>query len=183
MVARATPETFWAKVQGADNECWLWPGTRFRDGYGQAKYHGRKWRAHRLAWWLTYGHEPTAQVLHNCPQGDNPLCVNPQHLWLGSPVENSADMVAKGRQARGERHGWQRHPESLQARRDWRLYRPESILRGEHNAAAKLAPEHVRAIRQQHQAGTSYNSLAQIYGITKSQVARIVQRQSWRHVE
>jgi hypothetical protein len=78
--------------------------------------------AHRFAWEIAKGPIPDGLgVLHNCPGGDNPACVNVAHLWLGTQAENMADMAAKGRHysktkpelvARGDRHGTRTHPES-----------------------------------------------------------------------
>lgn len=94
---------FWKYVQKTPN-CWLWTGAKDKDGYGRIsnKSEGRKAdRANRICWKLTYGTIATGKrVLHTC---DNPSCVRPDHLFLGENKDNSADMVAKGRQARGAR--------------------------------------------------------------------------------
>ncbi len=82
--------------------CWLWLGTAgTKGGYGRLRIEGTRWiRAHRFAWQLWRGHIPDGlSVLHRC---DTPLCVNPNHLFLGTPKDNVADMVAKGREAKGE---------------------------------------------------------------------------------
>lgn len=92
----------------ADNGCWNWTGGRFkkRGGYGYCtmRKHGiLGQRAHRVAWRIYCGPvTPDQHVLHRC---DNPLCVNPDHLFLGNQVENMKDKVAKGRQTWGETHG------------------------------------------------------------------------------
>jgi hypothetical protein len=93
-------ERFWAKVKKGES-CWLWAAWRLPSGYGQIRAGERLLRAHRVAWELTNGPIPDGLcVLHNCPGGDNPACVNPAHLWLGTNAENTHDMVAKGRYAR-----------------------------------------------------------------------------------
>ena len=93
---------FWSKVdkRGAD-ECWPWLGTRDKDGYGNTYVRGRTTRSHRIAWEFANGPIPKdAHILHRC---DNPPCCNAAHLFDGTAVANVEDMVAKRRQARGER--------------------------------------------------------------------------------
>lgn len=93
------PQRFWAKVRKTDS-CWLWAGAMFKGGYGQIRPGGKKQCVHanRAAWILLRGPIPDGMwVLHNCPGGDNPACVNPDHLWLGTAAENTADMISKGR--------------------------------------------------------------------------------------
>lgn len=81
--------------------CWLWFGCS-SEGYGQFNLHGKTFYAHRLAYELYKNPIPEEmQVLHKC---DVPCCVNPDHLWLGSHVDNMADMARKGRN-KGPREG------------------------------------------------------------------------------
>ena len=87
------------------NGCWEFQGYRDRDGYGQigAGSPCRMIRAHRVMWEIVFGPIPDGlDVLHIC---DNPPCCNWRHLWLGTNADNSADMVAKNRQAKGEKQG------------------------------------------------------------------------------
>ena len=102
---------FWCRVKvEAEPACWPWLGYRNRNGYGHMRV-GNNVRlyAHRVSWELHYGKIPDGMlVCHRC---DNPPCVNPLHLFLGSHADNHADRNAKGRQARGERHGRRLHPE------------------------------------------------------------------------
>lgn len=75
--------------------CWLWTGTANERGYGRVYSGGRMWVAHRLSWTQANGPIPSGMfVCHKC---DTPACVNPDHLFLGSPRDNVLDMVAKGR--------------------------------------------------------------------------------------
>lgn len=87
--------------------CWEWTKFRNKDGYGSIGLAGRAVaRAHRVSWMLHFGEIPAGMhVLHRC---DNPPCINPAHLFLGTPADNSRDKVAKGRAARnrGEKNGF-----------------------------------------------------------------------------
>lgn len=80
----------------------MWLGAPNCDGYGQIHIGERCAKAHRLAWFLHFGSWPKKHVLHSC---DVPLCVRWDHLFLGDDIDNQADKVAKGRQARGEQNG------------------------------------------------------------------------------
>jgi hypothetical protein len=149
-------ERFWAKVdKGSGEGCWLWTASVRGDGdYGQIWFGGKTQRSHRVAWQLACGPIPQGLlVLHNCPDGDNPRCVNPAHLWLGTNDDNVADRQRKGRQARGVA-----------------------------TAPAKLDAEKVRAIRAAAATGTSVSSLARFYGVDRNAIAMVVRRKTWAHV-
>lgn len=82
-------------VREDPNGCWIWIGGKTSDGYGKFYLNGIKRRAHRVAWVIRNGQIPEGlNVLHNC---DNPSCVNPDHLFLGTQIDNIIDMVSKGR--------------------------------------------------------------------------------------
>lgn len=89
-----------------DNGCWLWNRTIGSDGYGKITLNNKTFRAHRVSWEAFNGAIPKGiQVLHNCPSGDNPKCINPDHLFLGTHKDNMKDCVNKNRRPRGENNG------------------------------------------------------------------------------
>lgn len=100
---RIAKKRFFTKVNKTAS-CWLWTARLYKDGYGvfevtTAYKETKKVRAHRYSYELHKGPIPPGMlVCHTC---DNPLCVNPDHLWLGTNKDNSDDKIRKGRQARG----------------------------------------------------------------------------------
>ena len=140
--------------------CWLWDGSRDPNGYGQMRIGhtpGKLFRASRIAWELFAGPIPDGLwVLHKC---DNPACVNPAHLFLGTPKNNTDDAIKKGRfDAAGLAIG--------------RFPRPMP-----HNR--RLTDDDVRAIRATP-VGTK--GLAAKYGITKQAIVSIRRRKSYQEV-
>ena len=133
--------------------CHLWLGSYSDRGYGVFRYQRRTGNAHRAAWRLANQCEVPGGmfVCHKC---DTPACVNPDHLFLGTPTENNMDCLRKGR-AKNQR------------------------LPGERNTQAKLTEATVREIRAR--VGT-LKELAEIYGISASQIQKIRARTKWKHV-
>lgn len=145
-------ERFWPKVdkRGPD-ECWVWNGRRNQRGYGKLRLDDRRYRgAHRISWFLAHGEWPDLFVCHSC---DNPPCVNPAHLWLGTNDDNIADRLAKGR--------------------------PPGPARGEANRTAKLTPVQVLEIRA---AGGRGADLARRFGVTNTTISHIRLGKTWRHL-
>lgn len=182
---------FMAKVQVTDG-CWLWTAGRFRQGYGIFVVSGGPRGAHRVAWEFFRGaitSDPNASrgatlyVLHNCPGGDDRACVNPDHLWLGTNIQNQADKVAKGRSARGDRHGSRTHPERVpRGDRNGSRLHPERCARGASHWSTSLNDIAVRVIRFLAARGVSPKRLAASHGISRRSVYDIVNHKVWRHI-
>lgn len=96
--AQTLEQRFWAKADrsGGDQACWEWKAAKSSGGYGTISVNGSTRTASRVAWSLANG-KPFPSELLACHTCDNPSCVNPAHIWPGSPWENTADMRAKGR--------------------------------------------------------------------------------------
>ena len=99
---KTTEELFWEKVAvKSDDECWLWTASVYPDGYGSFTVSGKTCQAHRYSGILKFKEITKGQMVrHTC---DTRACVNPAHLILGTAKDNSADMVERNRQARGEK--------------------------------------------------------------------------------
>lgn len=136
-------ERFMARVSPEPNTgCWLWTGTACSVGYGRFTAWGKFDRPHRVSWMLHHGPIPARlYVLHRC---DNRACVNPAHLFLGTHLDNVADMAAKGRGSKPPRK------------------RP------------RLAAESVAAIRRRAAAGEPVSALAAEYGVHRGYAYGIV---------
>lgn len=161
-------------ITGRHDVCWEWIGLRDGKGYGRfgvgAKMDGtvRKLRqAHRVM--MAYGSIPADLcVLHKC---DNPSCVNPRHLFLGTNFDNVCDRVSKNRSNRpiGDRNPSRMYP---------------GIRKGELNGRAKMTVTTVRALRKDYtDTGLTFTELGSKYGITYVAARNIVKRRSWKHVK
>lgn len=170
-------ERFWGKIErsGGDDACWTWVAGVVGDGRGRLYLGepGHRWiYAHRFSWELTNGPIPDGMlVCHNCPDGDNPRCVNPRHLFLGTQLDNVRDMWRKGR----GRSGWS--VESLAEAR-------KLLPRGEAHHMARLTADQVREIRSRHAAGEmGYARLAKEYNVAMATVRNIAKRRIWSHID
>ena len=94
-------DKFFTKISKDQFGCWNFTGFCEKGGYGQYRYQGKLWRANRLSYTLTKGPIPKGMfVCHSC---DNPACINPDHLFLGLPKDNTQDMISKNRKWKGKK--------------------------------------------------------------------------------
>lgn len=146
--------------------CWLWTGTSTK-GYGRFWWNGEQVPAHRVAYLLFCGPlQPEALVLHRC---DTPLCVRPDHLWVGTQSDNIKDAVAKGRWTQATK--------------------PKPGLRGAGNNRTKLTEAQVLEIRHLYERGeapfnspVSLRGLAARFGVSKYAIYSVVHRLTWAHL-
>lgn len=89
-------ERFWSKVKKTES-CWIWCGGKIKDGYGHFHLNRKQHKAHRISWQIINGEIPPGiWACHHC---DNPSCVRPDHLFLGTTSDNQIDSAKKGRHA------------------------------------------------------------------------------------
>ncbi len=140
---------FWTRVH-TSGECWEWTGGRNADGYGKCQINGKTLLAHRVAWSLAHGQDPGHNVvLHLC---DNPACVRPDHLRLGTQADNVRDMFSKRRNVN---------------------------VSGDEHPAAKLTRSQVAQIRTRYANGEGQRALAREYGVSHTNIQHIVNGRSW----
>lgn len=150
-------ERFEKKVSRIDGlgpygDCHEWTGHTGKQGYGQinlgAQHNCKIETTHRVAWFLETGKWPSENVLHSC---DNPSCVRFDHLFVGTDMDNTADMISKGRKVQ---------------------------LRGSQCTYAKLTEDQALAIRESPLPGVE---LANLYGVSPSTISRIRHKTRWQH--
>lgn len=155
------PETirrFWEKVRKDPGGCWVWTASKRAKGYGAfvwADESGKviQGRAHRFSYELHFGaFDDSLCVLHRC---DNPPCVNPDHLFLGTRTDNNADMRMKGRNVRSGTHTW-------------------NYKYGDDHWNTKISDGDIDRMKADHDNGMSFSEISKKYGISGSHASRIV---------
>lgn len=172
---------FSAKVD-TSGDCWLWQGGRFTTGYGHFTVSGKLVGAHRVAYQLAHGPIPLGLlVCHTC---DNPQCVRPDHLFLGTVRDNALDAQRKSRLATGDRNGARTRPERKpRGEAHWVHRFPERVGCGTRQPRAVLTDEAVRTIRALSAKGVSGVALAKQFGVSATKISRVIRRLDWRHVQ
>ena len=151
---KSLADRFWSKVEKrGDDECWEWQGAITTFGYGYLGIARRQpaVRTHRVSYELNIGPIPDGMcVLHKC---DNPPCVNPAHLFLGTRADNNADKMAKGR---------------------------DYDKQGEHNPRAKLTLQDVEAIKKLRRCGMTQQAIADLFGVCQVNISSICLGKNWK---
>lgn len=144
---------FWSRAIRSPGGCLLWQGRKNAKGYGWIALRGKSMHTHRAAWIISRGEIPSGRwVLHTC---DTPSCVEPSHLYLGTPADNNADCVRRGR---------------------------HRTIRGEKSPHAKLNDVAVRVIRYLVKHGRTRSEIARAYGMSLSVIADAASGKRWKHV-
>lgn len=151
----------------APSGCWLWNRATTGRGYGS---YARQ-PAHRFSW-EKHAEEPIPEGIFVCHKCDVKNCVNPRHLFLGTPKDNMQDMIRKGRRVMGD-------PTKRQRGEDWKSSHAGLNPKGEAHAMAKLSEGIVLSIRANTD---STSAVARKYGISRKTVDQIRLRQTWRHL-
>lgn len=134
-------------------ECWEWTGNRPDGRYGHFSVGSKAIKAHRWLYEFFNGPIPEGLVVrHRC---DNPACVNPLHLHVGTLADNTADAVERGR---------------------W------SDRAGVEHPLARLTETDVLGIRSDARCGLTHQTIAGNYGISRQQVGKIIRRENWSHI-
>ena len=152
---KSTADRFWEKVEiRGKNECWNWTACTIKNGYGHFGFRGKLYTAHRFSWILTNGQIPEGLcICHHC---DNPGCVNPAHLFIGTQKDNIQDAINKNRMV-GKK--------------------------GEENNNSSLTEKQVLAIRAEYKLGNiTQRELARKHGVGQRTITCIVNRITWKHI-
>lgn len=159
---KATPSTkdierFWSKVKKSEKGCWEWAAAKCGVGYGNFYFKRRYINAHKFSYLLK--NEYIKQGEYVCHKCDNRKCVNPEHLFAGTPKDNIHDMIKKGRARmvggpKGDNHNWR----------------------------SRLNSGDILDIRKLRSLGLSYPKIAFLYETTHSHIQNIVKGVVWKHI-
>ncbi len=151
-------QRFWSHVDKSA-DCWVWTGSK-SDGYGKCRFQTKFQNTHRVSWKLANGEIPDGMcVLHKC---DNPPCCNPDHLFLGTKLDNARDCIAKGRFPDVASHGAKTR-----------------LMPGDKHRLAKITMADARHIRELRAAGLKLSEIAAIHSISVPRISSICTGKSW----
>ncbi len=147
---------FWKNIEKTDG-CWLWRGHRNKLGYGRMQvgdWRNNAWiaYAHRVSYAVNIEQPFSLLVLHKC---DNPSCVNPAHLFIGTQEANMHDMDSKNRRVHAH---------------------------GEKGGAAKMTNEKVLEMRALHANGKTRAEIGRLFGLGFTATDKIIKRETWKHI-
>lgn len=148
---KARARTFEERLLVKESGCIEWQGSKDKNGYGTLRLDKKDWKAHRYSYTKNIGEIPKGMVI--CHKCDNPSCVNPDHLFLGTTKDNSNDMVKKGRQ-----------------------------LAGEKNPNKKLTNHLVRHIKERILNGETQTKIAKDLNLNQTTISKIKLGVSWKHI-
>lgn len=133
--------------------CTIWTGAIATGGYGQIRFGKETWAIHRVVYFLNYG--PFDRQLCVCHRCDNPSCINPSHLFLGTDADNNADMLNKGRGV---------------------------VLRGEEHSRVLLKDSDIIEIFRLRSTGLKQSELAARFNVNVATIAGVLSRINWKHI-
>lgn len=152
ILSDSVKQRFLAKIEKQPSGCWQWTASTAKGGYGQFNVGGKNWKAHRLSWILHGGADPEGLcVCHKC---DNPRCVNPDHMFLGTHLDNVRDKISKGRCG-------------------------HTGARGALNGAVKVRDVPVEQIKQLKAEGKTVREIGPMFGLSKSTISNIINGKHW----
>lgn len=157
-------DRFWDKVEKTVY-CWEWKASKTKFGYGKFR-NKLAYTAHRYSYFIHFGE--IMKDMHVCHKCDNPSCVNPDHLFIGTMQDNMRDRDNKNRTAKGIRNGSNT--------------KPERRARGSRCGSAKLTENDVIEIRKMYLKDHNRQKIADVFSVTAMTIYYIVKYETWKHV-